>query len=289
MQTDTDTLDTVLIDKEMLMGVKPSNLHLSIEASDEGFGFALFDLLNNRYVGIGYRNFGTALHGHALAKRLSEEFDKNHLNEIEFTKCSLVWVSNRATLVPEALFDEKYANDYFNLNLSAQGNETLYYEKVKGLGAFNVFAIPEALEDFCSAKLKSPAVMHHSRILLENLLLSGNPKGHHVYLHVQAKHFDIVVIEDGALKLYNYYQYISAEDFTYHTLNTCKQLGIDPQTLVVTLIGEIEAESALFTILNKYLYKVNFYEPMPDYSLSLELGKLPHHFYYNLLNQYACV
>ncbi len=285
----TDTLDTVLIDKEMLMGVKPSNLHLSIEASDEGFGFALFDLLNNRYVGIGYRNFGSPLHDAALAKRLSEEFDKNHLHETGFTKSSLVWVSNRATLVPEALFDEKYANDYFNLNLSTHAHETLYYERVKGLGAYNVFTIPEALEDFCSAKLKNPAVMHHSRILLENLLLADNPKGRLVYLHVQAKHFDIVVIEDGALLLYNYYHYISAEDFTYHTLNTCKQLGIDPQTLEVTLLGEVEPDSTLFAILTKYLYKVTFYAPTPDYSLSLELGKLPHHFYYNLLNQYACV
>lgn len=282
-------MDTAIIDKEMLHGVKPSNLHLSIEASEEGFGFALLDLLNNRYVGIGYRNFGTALHDAALAQRLSDEFDKNNLADTGFSKSSLVWVGSRSTLVPEPLFDEKNAPAYFNLNLTPLQQETLYFERVKGLGAYTVFALPDAVEYFAAAKLKNPALMHHSRILIENLLLSGPAKGLHIYLHVQAKHFDIVVIENGHLRLHNYYQYISAEDFTYHTLNTCKQLGLDPNTLAVTLLGEIEAQSALYSILTKYLYKVQFYEPTPEYALSLELGKMPHHFYYNLLNQYACV
>lgn len=273
----------------MLLGVKPSNLHLSVEASTEGFGFALFDLHNSRYVGIGYRNFSTPLYDAALARRLSDEFEKNNLAEMGFTKSSFVWVSPRCTLVPEALFDEKYAPDYFNLNLGPLQNETLYYEKVKGLGAYNVFALPEAIEDFCNSNLKSPAIMHHSRVLIENLLLTGSIKGVRVFVHVQAKHFDIVVIENGMLRLYNYYTYNSAEDFAYHVLNTCKQLELDPQSLTVTLLGEIEPESALSDILRKYILGVEYYQPNPGFSLSLELGKLPHHFYYNLFNQYACV
>ncbi len=282
-------MDTVLIDKEMLLEVKTSNLHLSIEASARGFGFALYDLHNSRYVGVGYRNFGTAVDGIALAERLHDEFAKNNLAQTGFTKSSLVWVSPDATLVPEALYDEKQAAAYYALNCEPVDESSLYTEKIKGLGAYTIFSLPKEVEDFCAAHLKNPAIMHHSKVLMESLLLNESTVKNGVYVHVQASHFDIIILDHGQLKLYNYYSYTSAEDFAYHILNTCKQQGLNPQGLTVTLLGEIEAESALSDILRKYIYRVDYYQPQAGYSLSLELGKLPHHFYFNLFNQQACV
>lgn len=281
-------MDTVILDKEMLEAVRPSNLHLSIEASERSFGFALLDLLNNRYVGIGYRNFNTAYYGNELVARFEAEFEKDGLNKIPFSKSSFTWIGPKSTLVPEPLFDEQQAENYYTLNQGPLENETLHFEKIKPLGAYNVFSVPNALNEFFSKHLKSSPVLHHSRVLLENLLLGGFDKPK-VFLHVQSKHFDIVVLEGGALKLHNYYSYISSEDFTYHTLNTCKQWGFNPQTLEVTLVGEVEAQSQLADMLRKYIGSVEFYTPTPAYSLSLELGKLPKHFYFNLLNQQACV
>lgn len=282
-------MDTVLLDKELLASVRASNLHLSIEASENSFGFALLDTLGNRYIAMGYRNFAQKLHGPALAERLAKEFENTGLTEFDYSKSSLAFISGRATLVPEALFDETYASDYFILNHGNLNDETLYFEKVKGLGAYNIFSLPLAIEDFCTGTLKNFSVTHHSRVLLESLLLAGNHRGTHIYLHVQAGHFDMIITENELLKLYNYYTYNTAEDFVYHTLNTIKQLGYNPQNTTITLMGEIEPQSTLNDLLNKYVSRVVYYNPAPFYTLSLGLEKLPRHFYFNLFNQYLCV
>lgn len=282
-------MDTVLIDKELLAAIRPSNLHLSVEASDCSFGFALLDTLGNRYVAIGYRNFTEKLSGAALAQRITTEFEANGLHEYQYAKSSFAWISRQATLVPEALFDEAYAQDYYILNHGPLVDENLYFEKVKGLNAYNVFSLPVPIEDFCANNLKNFGIIHHSRVLLESLLLAGNIKGTNIYVHVQARHFDIVITEDEKLKLYNYYAYDTAEDFVYHTLNTCKQLGYNPQEMGITLLGEIEAQSTLNDLLNKYIARVTYYNPKPFYTVGIALEELPRHFYFNLFNQYLCV
>lgn len=272
-----------------MASVRASNLHLSIEASSNSFGFALLDTLGNRYVAVGYRNFAQALEGPALAERLAKEFEATGFTEFDYSKSSFAWISARATLVPDALFDEAYSSDYYILNHGPLIDETLYFEKVKGLGAFNIFSLPQAVEDFCAGTLKNFSVTHHSRVLLESLLLAGNHRGTHIYAHVQAGHFDLVITENELLKLYNYYTYTSAEDFVYHTLNTCKQLGYNPQQITLTLLGEIEAQSTLNDLLSKYVSRVVYHTPAPFYTLGLGLEKLPRHFYFNLFNQYLCV
>ncbi len=282
-------MDTVLIDKELLAAIRPSNLHLSVEASDCSFGFALLDTLGNRYVATGYRNFTEKLSGAALAERLAHEFEANGLHEYKYAKSTFAWISRQATLVPEALFDEAYSQDYYILNHGPLVDENLYFEKVKGLNAYNIFSLPIPIEDFCTNTLTNFGITHHSRVLLESLLLAGNIKGTNIYIHVQARHFDIVITEDEKLKLYNYYAYDSAEDFVYHTLNTCKQLGYNPQEMQVILLGEIEPQSTLNDLLNKYIQRVSYYNPKPFYTLSIALQELPRHFYFNLFNQYLCV
>jgi len=272
-----------------LATIRSSNLHLSVEASACSFGFALLDTLGNRFVAMGYRNFNENLSGATLAERLRYEFENSGLTEYSYAKSSFAWISSRATLVPEALFDEQYAEDYYILNHGPLADENLYFEKVKGLGAYNIFSLPIAIEEFCANTLTNFGITHHSRALLESLLLAGNIKGTNIYVHVQARHFDMVITEDETLKLYNYYAYTSAEDFVYHTLNTCKQLGYNPQEMTITLLGEIEPLSTLNDLLNKYIQRVTYYNPKPFYTLSIALQELPRHFYFNLFNQYLCV
>ena len=83
-----------------------------------------------------------------------------------------------------------------------------------------------------------------------------------MFVHVSDTHFEIVVIQNQKLELYNSFEYKTPEDFIYYILFTAEQLHLNPESFKLELLGKIDTESPLYTIAYKYVRNV----AMMDYS-----------------------
>ena len=82
--------------------------------------------------------------------------------------------------------------------------------------------------------------------------------------------------------MYNCFEFKTKEDFIYYILFTAEQLHLNPEEFELILLGDIEKESELYTILYQYIRTIKFYSPTKTHDI---LGSVSNHAYFSLLNQ----
>ena len=76
-------------------------------------------------------------------------------------------------------------------------------------------------------------------------------------IHFNKGHFEISVIQNQKLLLFNSFDYQTPEDFIYYVLFTAEQLNMNPEKFLLELIGAIDTESEFFKIAYKYIRNVS--------------------------------
>ncbi|MBC7494929.1 MAG: DUF3822 family protein, partial [Flavobacterium sp.] len=123
---------------------------------------------------------------------------------------------------------------------------------------------------------------HASTILVSKLLdLKNNDDSKIMYVHVADAHFEIVIIQEQSLILYNSFDYKNPEDFIYFILFTAEQLHLNPDNFKLKLLGFINQSDELYQICYKYIRNVSFLEI--DSSLN-NLSELENRHHFILLN-----
>ena len=90
-------------------------------------------------------------------------------------------------------------------------------------------------------------------------------------------HFEIVVIENGQLMFYNSFVYQTKEDLIYFILFTVEQLKLDPETIPITLIGDLTKDDERYEIIYKYIRFVDFIGPFHGYKFEeKQMPKTPY-------------
>jgi hypothetical protein len=102
---------------------------------------------------------------------------------------------------------------------------------------------------------------HANTILVHKLLeVSKNIEELKMFVHISQKHFEIVVIQNQKLHLYNSYDYKTPEDFLYYILFTAEQLYLNPENFKLELLGTIMEDDALHAIAYKYIRNVSLFD-----------------------------
>ena len=119
------------------------------------------------------------------------------------------------------------------------------------------------------ASLESFIYKHQSTVLIEQILkLEKNATKAKMYVNVSPNNFEIVVIEDSSLKLYNTFEYKTKEDFIYYILFTSEQLEMNPENFELIFTGDIDSKSELYTITYKYIRFVFFAKRMDNFKFA---------------------
>ena len=99
----------------------------------------------------------------------------------------------------------------------------------------------------------------------------------------------MIVLEEKKLIFANIFSYQTSEDFLYFTLFVCEQLKLNPENLDLLLLGEVEKNSAIYSILTKYVRNIKFGKRPEMFDYSYVFDGIASHFYFNLFSQALCV
>lgn len=123
---------------------------------------------------------------------------------------------------------------------------------------------------------------HASTILVSKLLdLPAATDDKVMYVHVADTHFEIVIIQNQKLILYNSFDYKNAEDFIYFILFTAEQLQLNPDNFQLQLLGVIDETDDLYQICYKYIRNITF---LQNNNPSNNFSELENRHHFILLN-----
>ena len=244
---------------------------LSIQVSLNGLSFCIYNPHTKNVVALEQHVFSDKQHPETITHKLREYFQENNALQEPFKKVFLIHNNALSTFVPEALFNDKNLSDYLKFNIKILENDFMAYDALKAHGLMNVYVPYVTVNNFIFEHFGAFEYNHFSTILVNTILSRVSEKKETcMFVHVQKEHFEIVVVKDQKLLLYNTFDYTTKEDFIYYILFTAEQLALDPEIFPLYLLGEVDNEDPLYTMAYTYVRNVFFGTPHGQLSVTAE-------------------
>jgi len=259
--------------------------YLSIQLSLDGFSFCVYNKIQDKIGIFAVYKFenstGSPFIQLACVKEL---FAKEELLQNNYKSVFVTHFNNLVTQVPQPLFNKNNLAHYLQYTVKVLENDFISYDDLNNSEIINVYIPFVNINNFLLDTYETFVYKHSSTVLIENLLNQyKNLEGSFCFVNVTGQHFEIVVIKNKKLELFNSFSFITKEDFIYYILFTAEQLKLNPEDFELILMGDIEKESELYTIVYQYIRNVKFYA---SNNTSLQLNEIPSHSHFTLLNQF---
>ena len=268
---------------------KSLNYQLYIEVSNDSMKLTVLDTEINTFVGFEEYRFSSIYSDYALLTPLKEIISTNAIFKNEFKKVQVAFVNNRSTIIPNAIFKADKLKSFHQFNFSIQEEDLFFSDALINLSAHNIYSVPDYISTLFN-ELKNVNFKHFSSSLIEAALIDTktNKALSTINVHILPSSFQVIIIKNQKLELYNSFIYQSSEDFIYYLLFVLDQLNINNEEATLTLTGEVEKNSVIYTMLYKYIKTLNFGSRPENLKFSYIFEETPKHFNYSLFNQFIC-
>ena len=268
---------------------KSNSYKLYVEISTNGLKHTVLDTNNNTFIGLEEYRFTDIYNDYSLVEPLKDILSNNKIYQLEYKSIYISVVNNRSTLIPNAIYKADKLESFHQFNFSKQEEDLFFSDQLINLAAYNIYSVPDFITEIFS-QLKNVIFKHFSSSLIESTIINAkqNKALSLIQVHILPSSFQIVVIKDQKLELYNSFIYQSSEDFIYYLLFVLDQLNIDNGEASISLSGEVEKNSTIYAILHKYIKTLTFSKRPQNLKFSYIFEEIPKHFHYSLFHQFLC-
>lgn len=275
---------------ESLNQAHSKSYRLSIQLSQDGFSFAIFDTLNSRFVSLE----SSELSGYHIPEdfvAIFDDFTSQHpWLKSEFESVTVMFEPQYTTLVPLTLFHDEDAEDIARFNFKLPDKAQVVSEKLVNADAQLIYCIPDAILNLLDTNFPGHKLTSHAAVLIESLLIHNKNQSpdKRLFVNVRNAQLDIALVSGKQLIFYNSFRYHSKQDFIYYIIFVFEQLNLNPEEIELTFSGKIDKNSTLFDIAWKYVRHINFQALPSAYRYSYVYKDIPKHYFYTLLNLGIC-
>ena len=169
--------------------------------------------------------------------------------------------NNLNAFVPTSLFDASFLASYLQYNTKVFETDFFAFDAIAPFEINNVYVPFMNINNFLSDQFDSFDYKNSNSVLVKKIIeISKNVEEKQVFVHIQKEHFEMIVVKNQELLLYNSFQYATPEDFIYYLLFTCEQLQLNPETINIQLLGNCIESDELFKITYKYIRNCSLYK-----------------------------
>jgi hypothetical protein len=231
---------------------------LSIQVSLTGLSFCCFDTLNNTVTSFNEVHFDTFHKATKIEDLFADAFRDHPELKDSYDEILVIHNNNLSTFVPEPLFDENFLGSYLQYNTKVFETDFFAFDEIPNYQMNTVYIPYVNINNFFIDQFGSFDYKHANSILVSKLLVaSKNKDDKKMFVHINTGHFEIIVVQNQKLLLFNSFDYNTPEDFLYYILFTAEQLNLNPENFPLELIGNIDTESDYFKIAYKYIRNVS--------------------------------
>lgn len=235
------------------------NLELSIQISLSGLSFCILQRDTHTITFLKEIDFQKKLNPLELLDHLKHVFNTEKVTDTSYNAITVIHDNELSTLVPKPLFKEECLVDYLKFNSKILATDFVTYDDIVINERVNVYVPYININNFIYDQFGAFTFKHVSTILIEEILhIEKNASSPKVYVNVSKNNFEMVVVENTKLMLYNTFEYATPEDFIYYILFATEQLNLNPETFNLVFIGDVHTDDALYTMAYKYIRHVSF-------------------------------
>jgi hypothetical protein len=231
---------------------------LLLQVSLNGFSFCVFDTLQKVVLVIKEIDFTTFQNTSKVEENYYKAFNENFELKDSYDEIIVLHDNNLDTFVPKALFDDQFLGTYLQYNTKIFETDFFAVDEIANYEMSHIYIPYVNINNFLLDQFTTFNYKHINSILVSKLLdISKNIDENQVFVHFSSNKFEIVVVQNQKLLLYNSFDFITKEDFIYYLLFTTEQLNLNPEHFKLLLLGTISEESDLFQIAHKYVRNIS--------------------------------
>ncbi|GAA3789738.1 DUF3822 family protein [Corallibacter vietnamensis] len=247
-----------------------TNLDLSIQISLNGLSFCVLHKPTNTITFLKHIDTDKKVTPFKILDLLKHAFVSETMLQNTFNNVTVVHVNELSTFVPKELFNEELLADYLKFNAKILKSDYITFDTLSNNNSVNVYVPFVNINNYLYERFGEFSYKHVSTVLVEKLLEAPTEKQPKLYIHVSKFHYEIVIIENGQLILYNTFEYNTQEDFIYYILFIIEQLNLNPESVETILLGNIVKDDNYYNILYKYIRHVSFGSKQHLYSFKTQ-------------------
>jgi Protein of unknown function (DUF3822) len=233
-------------------------IELSIQVSLSGLSFCLLNTFTNTFTFFKHVVFEKKLNPSVVLDKIVHYFNTEVQLQQSFKTVRVIHDNELSALVPKPLLNEDYLADYLKFNSKILRTDFITYDEIIANDSVNIYVPYVNINNYLYERFGAFEFKHLSTIVIENILiLEKNAVSTKMYVHVSHNHFEIIVLENNKLKLYNTFDYVTKEDFIYYILFTAEQLELNPEEFPLVLLGHVTKDDELYNIAYKYIRNVS--------------------------------
>lgn len=234
---------------------------LSVQVSPGGISFCCFDTLNREITHCITAPFSKYS---PLEEELWKVFLNNPLLTGTYDETVVLHDNSYNTFVPTALFDANYPGSYLQYNTKVFDTDFFAVDELDSYELNNIYVPMVNVNNFLIDQFGAFEYKNANSVLVAKLLdASKNIDEKQVFVHFNENHFEIVVVRNQKLLLYNSFEYKTPEDFLYFLLFTMEQLFLNPETAKVYLLGKVEENDPNYSLAYTYIRHIALFNTMP--------------------------
>ena len=234
---------------------------LAIQVSLNGLSFVTIDTILNKPLALKTISMGKVNVTSKIEDLFGEAFQMNPELKAGYDDIVIVHSNNLSTFVPTALFDEEYLGSYLQFNTKVFETDFFAFDELANYEMNNVYIPYVNMNNYFIDQFGTFDYKHANSILVQKLLeISRNNEERKMFVHVSDSHFEIVIVQNQKLQLFNTFDYKTPEDFIYYILFAAEQLHLNPESFKLELLGKITDGDALFNIAYKYVRNVSLFD-----------------------------
>ncbi len=262
--------------------------HISIQASLNGFSFCILDSIQSKYVALKYYPLKVNFPIEDWVKEIEGILEKDEFLSKEYKSCSFIQISTKATLIPSPLFDLSKLKLYLDFNNPIDDLDEIHYNKLKRTDAYNIFTINNYLATSLIRKFPAIKFYHQATPFIEHSLSGQNKTDERVYVNINNGFFDIAVIKNNKIILYNTFLFKSENDLLYYILYVYENLRLNTNKNELIISGFLARDSNYYDSIKNYIKNIRLDKTSDQFTYSYTFNSIETHQFLNLLNVYKC-
>jgi len=224
---------------------------LSIQVSLNGLSFCVFDLFTHKILHTTALSFEKNT---VIEEQLWRAYVDHSILSNSYDEIIVLHNNNLNTFVPNSLFDVNFLASYLQYNTKVFETDFFTFDAILPYEMNNVYVPFVNINNFLLDQHESFDYKNSNSVLVKKIVdYSKNKEEKQVFVHVQPATFEIIVVKNQELLLFNSFSYATPQDFIYYLLFTCEQLQLNPETILVQVLGNCDEENPNFKIAYQYI------------------------------------
>lgn len=263
------------------------HIELSIQISLSGLSFCILNKPTQTISYLKTVEFEKQLIPSKALDQLKHFLNTEGALQQAFSEVKVIHDNNLSALVPDAFFNENHLADYLKFNSKILKSDYITFDKIPINNSVNVYVPYINVNNYIYDKFGDFTFNHVSTILIEDILKTQkNIAITKAFVNVSKAHFEIVIVKDGKLLLYNSFVYKTKEDFIYYILFCFEQLNLSTETTNLIFLGDIDTNDELFVITYKYIRLVFLGNREDNYKYALSAQPTSSHSNYTIIKSF---